>query len=206
MTRSVRFGSCNDVGNAALLSSRVDVEGLPRPVDTIEAAARGDRAAAQALTLELMPRVRNLVRYLTRSSDIDDITQEALVTVLRSLPGYQPIGSFQAWVDRVVIRVTYAELRRRRRDARDESVAVEEMTAPSDFATTYATRARIAASLDALPVDQRFAVVLHHVLGMSAAEIAEEMHAPLETIRSRLRVGMLHLRRSMMDPNEGDPR
>ncbi|MDF2696766.1 MAG: polymerase sigma-70 factor [Labilithrix sp.] len=195
------------MGNAALLSSQLDFDAASPSALRVEAAAHGDRAAAQELTLELMPRVRNLVRYLTRSSDIDDVTQEALVAILRSLPGYRPIGSFQAWIDRIVVRVTYAELRRRRRGARDESIEVEEISAPSpDFATRYVTRTRIAAALDSLPVDQRFAVVLHHVLGMSAAEIAEEMHVPLETIRSRMRVGMQQLRRLMLDANEGDSR
>jgi RNA polymerase sigma-70 factor, ECF subfamily len=186
--------------------ARIDLVATERP-GRIEAAARGDRAAAHALAVELMPRIRNLVRYLTRSRDVDDVTQEALVTVLRSLPSYRATGPFQAWVDRVVVHTTYAELRRQRRRSRYESPEAEEDVAgPSDFASTYVTRARIAAALDALPVDQRFAVVLHHVLGMSATEVAEEMGAPFETTRSRLRLGMQHLRRSMDAVSEEDPR
>lgn len=192
------------MGNAAL-ATPIDLAARERPPGRLEAAARGDRAAAQELALELLPRVRNLVRYLARGSDTDDVTQEALVTVLRSLPAYRPTGSFQAWVDRIVVRVTYAELRRERRRARYESPEIVDVPGPSDFASKYATRARIAAVLDALPIEQRFAVVLHHVLGMSASEIADEIGAPLETIRSRLRVGMQQLR-SMLDAREGDPR
>jgi len=182
----------------------MDLAALERSPGRLEAAARGDRAAAQELTLELLPRVRNLVRYLARRGDADDITQDALVTVLRSLSSYRPTGSFQAWVDRIVVRVTYAEIRRERRRARHESAEAVDVPGPSDFASTYATRARIAAALDTLPIDQRFAVVLHHLLGMSASEIAEEIGAPLETIRSRLRVGMQHLR-SLLGATEGDP-
>lgn len=194
------------MGNVALTSpTRIELASAERPQGRIEAAARGDRAAAQELALELLPRVRNLVRYLTRSSDIDDVTQEALVTVLRSLPSYRPTGSFQAWVDRVVVRATFAQLRRQRRRARHESPQVdEEVAAPHDIAGAYATRTRIAAALDALPVEQRFAVVLHHVLGMSAAEVAKEMDVPLETTRSRLRLGMQNLRRQMVAAKEGD--
>ena len=83
---------------------------------------------------------------------------------------------------------------------------IEDVAAPADFASAYATRAHIAAALDALPVEQRFAVVLHHALGMSAAEIAEELNAPIETIRSRLRVGMQHLRSAMTSDSDGDSR
>lgn len=183
--------------------NRAEVTVPARPPALVEAASRGDRAATHALAIELVPRVRNLVRYVTRSPDVDDVAQEALVTVLRSLPTYRPIGSFHAWVDRIVVRVAYAEMRRRRRDAVHDSPAeVEELAAPPDFASAYATRTHVAAALDALPVDQRFAVVLHHALGMSAAEIAEELNAPLETIRSRLRLGMQHLRSAMTSDGE----
>jgi RNA polymerase sigma-70 factor (ECF subfamily) len=202
------FSSPLDREGYVPLSDRAAHSGDEHLSELVVVAARGDRAAAHALTLELMPRVRNLVRYLTRSDDIDDVMQEVLVSVLRSLPNYRPIGSFQSWVDRIVIRVTYVEIRRRRRSARDEIIEPERIGSPqpADFATTHATRTRIAAALDALPVDQRFAVVMHHALGMSVTEIAEEMKTPLETMRSRLRVGMQHLRRFMLDLNDGDAR
>ena len=46
----------------------------------IAAAAGGDRGAAQSLCRELLPRVRNLVRYLVRGdARVDDIAQEALI-------------------------------------------------------------------------------------------------------------------------------
>jgi RNA polymerase sigma-70 factor (ECF subfamily) len=192
--------------NRAEITVPVRPPALTEAASRIEAASRGDRAATQELAVELVPRVRNLVRYLTRSQDIDDVAQEALVTVLRSLPSYRPIGSFHAWVDRIVARTTYAELRRRRRDAVRDATDAEELASPPDFASSYATRTHIAAALDALPDDQRFAVVLHHALGLSAAEIAEEMQAPLETVRSRLRVGMQHLRSVMTGANDGDSR
>ena len=171
----------------------------------VEAAARGDRAAAHELATELVPRVRNLVRYVTRSADVDDLAQEAIVAVLRSLPSYKPIGSFLTWVDRIVVRVTYSELRRRKRNAAQPAAEeMEEVAAPADFARDYVTRTHIAAALDALPVEQRFAVVMHHALGMSVPEIADEMKAPQETIRSRLRVGMQQLRSAMTGAPHGD--
>ena len=37
-------------------------------------------------------------------------------------------------------------------------------------------------------------LVLHHVLGLSVPEISEEIGAPSETVRSRLRLGMSKLR------------
>src|SRR6185295_5613214 len=79
------------------------------------AVALGDEAARRDLLIEILPRVRNLVRYLVRSdADVDDIIQDALVAVLVDLSGYRGEGRFEAWVDCVVAWLTIARLRKRR--------------------------------------------------------------------------------------------
>jgi RNA polymerase sigma-70 factor (ECF subfamily) len=79
----------------------------------VEAAQAGDRAAAARIVAAILPRVRNLVRYLIRGDeDVDDVAQEALVLVLRGLGGYRAQGSFRSWADRVVARATFAWLER----------------------------------------------------------------------------------------------
>src|SRR3954470_13400032 len=93
----------------------------------VAAAARGDRAAAEALCRELLPRVRNLVRYLLRGdSRVDDVAQEALIAVLRGLGTFRGEGRFESWVDRVVARTTFATIRRIRAETQPgERAAVE---------------------------------------------------------------------------------
>src|SRR5689334_3483784 len=85
------------------------------PDPRIAAAANGDRAAAESICRELVPRVRNLVRYLLRGDGrVDDVSQEALIAVLRGLGSYRGDGRFESWVDRVVARTTFASIRRMR--------------------------------------------------------------------------------------------
>lgn len=48
--------------------------------------------------------------------------------------------------------------------------------------------------LEERPVEQREAVVLHHVVGLSAPELAEALGVRFETARSRLRLGISKLR------------
>jgi RNA polymerase sigma-70 factor (ECF subfamily) len=168
------------------------------PTDSrLAAAVAGDRAALVAVVTELLPRVRNLVRYLVRGdADVDDIAQEALVAILDGLPSHRGEGTLQAWADRVVARSTFASLRRARRasahvDGGADLAAVPDPGGPPD---EYAARRRAVALLDQIPEDQRRALVLHHVLGMSVQEIAGELSLPFETVRSRLRIGMGKLR------------
>jgi RNA polymerase sigma-70 factor (ECF subfamily) len=181
-------------------------------VDTrVQAAASGDRAAAQALLLSVLPRVRNLVRYLVRGdSETDDLAQEALIAILRGLGSFRGEASFERWADRVAVRATFAGLRRRRRESNDLVTAAPELALASQGAAPpddYEDRRRAAALLDAIPPDQRHAVVMHHVLGMSVPEIARELAIPAETVRSRLRLARTRLRElgmSMTDDGEDD--
>jgi RNA polymerase sigma-70 factor (ECF subfamily) len=163
----------------------------------IAAAVAGDRRALDSLVSEMLPRIRNLVRYLVRGdSDADDMAQEALVAIVRGLPSYRGEGSLSAWADRVAVRETFANLRRVRRaraqvDAGADLASVPHPDGPPD---DYAELRRAAKLLDQLPDDQRHVLVLHHVLGLSVPEISEEIGAPFETVRSRLRLGMSKLR------------
>ncbi len=179
----------------------------PGAIDSrVRAAAAGDRAAAQALLLTLLPRVRNLVRYLIRGdSDTDDLAQEALIAILRGLGSFRGEASFERWADRVAVRATFAGLRRRRRESSDLMAAGPELRLAIPEATRpdeYADRRRAAALLDTLPPDQRHAVVLHHILGMSVPEIARELGIPSETVRSRLRLARTRLRELGMGAGE----
>jgi RNA polymerase sigma-70 factor (ECF subfamily) len=168
------------------------------PDPRISAAAAGDRAAAQVLCRELLPRVRNLVRYLLRGdARVDDVAQEALIAVLRGLGTFRGDGRFESWVDRVVARTTFAAIRRLRAETQPGEHAVEGEPGGDDSGNTYALRRELALALDRLPADQRESLVLHFAVGMTVPEIAEAAAAPIETVRSRLRLGKAALREAL---------
>jgi RNA polymerase sigma-70 factor (ECF subfamily) len=163
----------------------------------LAAAQAGDRAALEALLAELLPRMRNLVRYLIRGDhEVDDIVQDALLAVVRGLAGFRGDGRLQSWVDRITARTTFAHLRRTRgRDARADAYAEpEELGVAEPLDEQYAARRRAVRLLDQLPDEQRHALVLHHVLGMTVGEIADQLATPVETVRSRMRLGRNRLR------------
>lgn len=161
----------------------------------IAAAASGDRVAAQSLCRELLPRVRNLVRYLVRGdARVDDVAQEALIAVLRGLATYRGEGRFESWVDRIVARSTFATLRRLRAETQPGAENVAETERDPVELSPYEVRRELAAALDQLPPDQRQALVLHFSVGMTVPEIAEAVAAPFETVRSRLRLAKATLR------------
>lgn len=143
----------------------------------------------------LLPRVRNLVRYLVRGDrDVDDLSQEALLAILQGLSGYRGEGAFRSWADRVVVRRVFAS---RKASARRLEVGLEgtELSVdPAELPDRYYSRRQLAEELDALPEPQRDALVLHYVLGMTVPEMGAELSVPEETVRSRLRLGRQRLR------------
>ncbi len=160
----------------------------------IARAAGGDRASAGALLESILPRVRNLIRYLLRGdAEVDDFAQQSLLAVLKGLPSYRGDGAFLAWVDRIVARTTFAALKKqRKREGQERDVELEAL--PTTGMDEYLLRRQVARWLDTLPENQRHAVVLHHVLGMSVPEIADTLSLPFDTVKSRLRLGMKRLR------------
>lgn len=165
------------------------------PDPRIAAAAGGDRAAAESLCRELMPRVRNLVRYLLRGdARTDDVAQEALIAVLRGLGSFRGEGRFESWVDRVVARTTFSTIKRIRAETQPAETEAIDTESHTD---SYAERREVAEALDRLSPEQREALVLHFAVGMTVPEIAETTGAPFETVRSRLRLGKVALREAM---------
>lgn len=171
---------------------------LPLVEPRIRQAANGDRVAAQALLEEILPRVRNLVRYITRGdSEVDDITQIALLAILRGLGGFRGHGKWTGWVDRITAREAIAYQKKRRRDQKriqEIQLDVEWFHPPQSMADRHLKRRDLVRRLDLLPETQRQALVYRHVLGMSVAEVAEEMDVAFDTAKSRLRLGIKKLR------------
>ncbi|HEY2735757.1 MAG TPA: RNA polymerase sigma factor [Polyangiales bacterium] len=168
------------------------------PDPRVAQAVAGDRACAQELLLELLPRVRNLVRYLAwGDADVDDLAQLALIEITRSFHNYRGEGALHSWADRITTRVALHHLRKRRNEERRRLAMSPELHIVAHHAEQpddYTQRRRAVLMLDSLPDDQRQALVLHHVVGLSVPELANELGIPFETARSRLRLGVQKLR------------
>lgn len=180
--------------------SRCEEESLAsRPVDPrIQRAQRGDREAAGALLEELLPKVRNLVRYLVRGdAEVDDLSQKALLAILQGLKSYRGEGELVSWANKITVRET---IRSRKKDRADRAALsaigpeLELLSAATPDPDRYLARRAAVRRLETLPEDQRDVVVLHHVLGMSVPELADELGLPFDTAKSRLRLGMEKLR------------
>src|SRR5262249_19652500 len=140
--------------------------------------------------------------------DLEDVVQEALVQIYRSLPSYEGQAKFTTWLFRVVTNVARMHLRKQRSRPQTTSTSdatFERQPGPGASPEADAERSeRIAAlyrHLSALSDKKRTVLVLHDLEGLPASEIAEVVAAPVLTVRTRL----FYARRELYAALANDP-
>jgi RNA polymerase sigma-70 factor (ECF subfamily) len=133
------------------------------------------------------------------SSDAEDIVQEAALKGLRRFDTFREGTDFKAWMMTIVAN-TYIDLyRRRRREkpaASDDAVrALAESESPLRAGDLeFLLPDDVERALASLPEEQRAAIVLVDVNGLTNQEAAEALGWPLGTVNSRVYRGRAELR------------
>lgn len=165
----------------------------------IAAAQAGDRGALEWLVAKLLPRTRNLVRFLMPGDqDVDDFAQASMLEIVRALPTFEGRSLLTTWADRITVRETLRRAKRRRLNAfRQREFTADELrfVPAASLDERYHAKRQVVAMLDELPEAQRHVLVLHHVMGMSVPEVAEALGLPFDTAKSRLRLATQRLRK-----------
>ena len=139
--------------------------------------------------IAVLPRLRRFARGLTGSVvEADDLVQAACERALARREQFQEGTRFDSWMFRIVQTIWIDQLRSRR--VRKEEIDVAEARIGSDEPVRQA-EARLALdevrhAVDRLPPDQRAALLLVTVEGLSYKEAAEVVQVPVGTIMSRL--------------------
>lgn len=169
----------------------------------IEAARRGDLPAFNWLVLRYQTRVYNLcLRMLSDPDAAADATQDAFISAYKAMPRFQG-GQFRAWLLRIASNACLDVLRSRKRHPtlsldRAQPGSTEEEVEPlpipdlDPYANPEASALNaemvetIQRGLETLPSDQRVALVLVDIQGLSYEEAALVSEANLGTVKSRI--------------------
>jgi len=144
--------------------------------------------------VSLLPRLRRFARALTRHpADADDLAQLAVERALKRIEQRRPGSDLLNWMLGIVRNAWIDELRFRKR--RDQVFLPDD--AALDVADSSTERHidlwSIQRALEHLPDEQRLAVALVLVEGLSYREAAEVMDVPIGTLTSRLARGRIAL-------------
>lgn len=167
----------------------------------LERFARGDRVAAQILTLRLTPIVLgHAYRLLGQRDEAEDVAQEAMLRLWRMAPDWQPgTAKVTTWLYRVVANLCTDRLRRAGRAAPLDEAEEPADPAPSapDALQEVARSRALQDALATLPERQRQAIVLRHIEELGNPEIAEIMEISVEAVESLLSRGKRALTASL---------
>lgn len=154
-------------------------------------------------------RLRNFIRrYVSDPADAEDVLQDVFYELVEAYRMMKPVEQVAAWLFRVARNRTIDLFRKRKREQvgtpvveneEGELLRLEDLL-PSPEAGPEAAYARtvlleeLDAALDELPAEQRDVFIAHEMMGQTFKEIAAETGVPLNTLLSRKRYAVLHLR------------
>lgn len=140
------------------------------------------------------PVVLRVCRALVGAHEADDAWQETFLTALRAYPGLDPGTNLQAWLVTVAHHRCVDLLRARTRRALPvaEPPEADVRAGPEELAEASELRAAVAA----LPERQRLAVALHHLGGLTYAEVAGLIGGTEAAARRAASDGIAALRRT----------
>ena len=175
-------------------------------------AGAGDVAATTQLLRQVAPEMFRVVRGVMggQLADVEDATQQALVGLVHALPAFRGDCSPAGYACRIAFRTALAQRRKaiRERKRADLTANADSWSSERERDCVSEAKSRmelLRGLLETLPTEQAEALCLRTMLGWSLPEIAEASGAPLNTVRSRLRLAKEALRgRIEADPGLAD--
>ena len=169
----------------------------------IQLVAQGNRAAFSQLYLAMAGQVfRRATAILRDTGHAEEVTQEVFLELWQRAGDFQPsLGTVPSWVMRLahsrsVDRVRHVQASRARDGAFAKVSAVAEAESVLDGCIRRSERRQIGAAVAELTVLQQEAIALTIYRGHSFREASELLGIPLPTLKTRVRDGLIALRRS----------
>jgi RNA polymerase sigma-70 factor (ECF subfamily) len=168
---------------------------------------------------ELFERYSSMVsslafRILGDQQEALDVSQEVFLTIFRKMDSFRGESSLKTWIYRIAVHRAANRFRWWNRLRRRGTVSLEEHLAknserefsgdlnsgiqsPEEALLQQEERTEIERLLLQLPVQQRIAVVMRDIEGLSYEEIAESMQINVGTVKSRIARGRETLKRHL---------
>jgi len=172
----------------------------------IERCLAGDQVAWEQIVKQHWRKVFNLAyKFVGRHDEAEDLTQDIFLKIFKALHTFDRRANFQTWlisISRNLCIDHYRSVRKERETmARDVDASqlspVSRERGPYGVLEQIDLRQRIREALAELPPALREAVVLRDLQEFSYQEIADQLHLPEGTVKSRINRGRLELARQL---------
>jgi RNA polymerase sigma-70 factor (ECF subfamily) len=167
-----------------------------REASLIQRCAVRDEDACAELVTEHQRMVYQLsLNLLNDHNEALDLSQEVFLRVFRTIHSFRGQSSLRTWIYRIV--VNQARNRQRIQDHGDLPEVVS--SGPDRLVGQKQLAERIRVALDNLPFDQKTAIVLREIDGLSYEEIGFSLGIAVGTVKSRLARAREGLRAELRD-------
>jgi RNA polymerase sigma-70 factor (ECF subfamily) len=184
-----------------------DAPPLPPATDEIiERCLNGDQAAWESIVRLYRRKVFNVAyKFVGRHDQAEDLTQDVFLKLYKSLDTFDRRANFQTWLISVSRNLCIDHYRA----VRKERETINRDVDPSEFApassdvradTQLEQRDRVKLlrrALDKLAPTLRTAVMLRDIQELTYQEIADRLHLPEGTVKSRINRGRTELARQI---------
>jgi RNA polymerase sigma-70 factor, ECF subfamily len=187
-----------------------------REASLIERCAAGDELASAELVAEHERMVFQLALNLLGDRDEAlEVSQEVFLRVFRTIQRFRGQSSLRTWIFRIVVNQARNRQRWWRRRHRRQQVSLDEHIAAHGDLPAVDTASpereldrkqlaeRLWGALDSLPFDERTAIVLREVDGLSYEDMAFSLGVTLGTVKARLTRARRTLRASLQEVSQG---
>ena len=166
----------------------------------IKRAKAGNKAAFDTLVIKYQRKVAAIVsRYVDDPNTVLDITQDVFLKTYRAIEQFQGNSAFYTWLYRIAINTTKNYLKVKSKQPYSISLDVgnamelmpgkyrlREYSSPEHIVACDEMQQAVIYAVESLPDDLRDSLLLRERDGLSYDEIAEVMHCPVGTVRSRI--------------------
>jgi RNA polymerase sigma-70 factor (ECF subfamily) len=192
-------------------------EPIPSSVEPdalIERCLRGDQQAWEQIVRQYWRRVFNVAyKFVGRHDEAEDLTQDVFLKVFKSLATFDRRANFQTWLVSVSRNLCIDHYRsvRKERETIDRDVNAADLSPHSVEISAHVALERndlaqeLRRALQLLPETLRTAVVMRDIQELSYQEIADRLHLPEGTVKSRINRGRHELARQITRLREKGP-
>ncbi|HLO16795.1 MAG TPA: sigma-70 family RNA polymerase sigma factor [Anaerolineales bacterium] len=173
--------------------------------ELISRVVHQDQRAFVALYERYSSRIYTLILHMVNDRMLaEEVLQETFLRLWKRADQYVPErGSPLIWLLAIARRTTLERLRFESHrpilsDGNEPSSLLESIPQPETTSEEARWRSLYLA-VQALPAEQKQLIELAYYQGMSQSEIAEILGLPLGTVKTRLRAGMMRLRRQWLE-------
>ena len=173
-------------------------------LDLVALGAGGDRAAFGELVRRHGTAVRGLLRRMgADGASADDIGQDAFLTAFEQIAEFRGEGAFRGWVCRIAARLYVKRWRKASRADLLAEAAELDAAELQSHAPGADAKIDLDEAMKSLSEAERVCVSLCYGAGLSHAEAATALNAPLGTVKSHVKRGLDKLRSRLSPSSDG---